>query len=480
MNKVLLVDSDEEACKLYQLILRNSCELHICKTIEEAQLFINSTEVKVVIADSMQVSTSVLEFLEQLANNKPDIQRILVTVNTAYHLIGEAINKCRIFQYISKPLEPKKLIMIVQKAIEQYDLNIENIKLLKELKNKNKELSRANKELKLEEEKFRKLYYESPDSIFIIQRNGTVLDLNYKSSTIFNKKETSLNPFSLYSLVAVSKLEIFNQYLSKITSGIPTMIEFKLKTKENQWVDYEINGLQIIYKGKQAYMLTCRDLSERKAWEKQKLHSIIQTEEKERRRFSQELHDGIGPLLSTTKLYLQWFNRPDAKLKKSIIISKMEETLDETIKSVREISNNISPNTLQNFGLNTALKTFIARVSQASSINFEYKNKVDRKLPRDIEVTLYRLICECINNSIKHAEASQIIITILDQQDVVNVNFSDNGKGFNVDEILSSNKGNGLLNMKSRVLSLGGSYEITSSKDNGTQIYLSFNCNDQI
>ena len=239
--------------------------------------------------------------------------------------------------------------------------------------------------------------------------------------------------------------------------------------------DYEVASYSFKYRGNMAYMLSFRDISERKEMRKKMMQAIIETEEMERRRFAQELHDGIGPLLSTTKLYLQWFNMPKAKLDKSVLISKMEETLEETILSLREISNNISPNTLLSFGLKVALKNFIGRINNVSGITFEYDCSIPERLEKQNEITIYRLICELINNSLKHSQAKNIKIFINGNDNSVEVNYEDDGKGFDVKEVMKENKGSGLVNIINSVESLGGQYKIMSAKGEGTRFEVHLN-----
>jgi signal transduction histidine kinase len=235
-----------------------------------------------------------------------------------------------------------------------------------------------------------------------------------------------------------------------------------------------MNGHAIHFQGTDALLLIMRDLTERKETEKKVLQAIIQTEESERRRFAQELHDGIGPLLSTAKLYLQWILKPNAKIDTEVALHKIEETLEETIASVREVSNNLSPNTLVNFGLEAAIKTILERINDISDISCKLNVDIDQRLPFDLEATIFRIVGESINNSIKHARAKNINIQINKTESVVYVNYQDDGVGFDVESVMKASKGNGLSNMKSRVVSMGGEIELVSHIDFGTKISFKF------
>lgn len=204
------------------------------------------------------------------------------------------------------------------------------------------------------------------------------------------------------------------------------------------------------------------EMNKNKEIQQQMLDSVINTEEKERKRISTDLHDGLGPVLSAINLYFQaYVDAPDKQ--KSKIQVDLQKIIEEAIKDVSRISQNISPSLVENEGLITALKVFINRISGSSKIKFNLKlHEVNRFEPKN-ELTLYRAITELINNTIKHSKASNIDIEITIKGNNLRVSYHDNGIGFNIDRILLNNNGMGLKNIQSRIKSLGG-YVIYKSK----------------
>ncbi len=472
LNKdiLLIVDSNAITIKLYKLIFRDAYELMIAKDSDEALQLLKDNEVKVVLADCLQTSDSVVNLFETMIHEGLHAQRI-ITVNQSDHvLIMDAINRGKIFSYVTKPIDNKSLLVVVRNAFEQYELQKSNHELVYTLKANNIELKALLKDLEREEAKFRNIFNASPDPIFIIDANTVILESNQYAQDQFSYSNEALINIPLTAFIHEADVQKALEYVIQLKEVGNTMCEIRMITNKNTKCDFEINGYPLIYQGAKAIMITLRDLSERKEMEKKVLHSVIQTEEKERRRFAQELHDGIGPLLSTTKLYLQWFNKPNLKMDKNVIIAKMEETLEETINSLREISNNISPNTLMSFGLNTALKTFVNRIRNVSDITIRYTDNLTLKLKPELEVTAYRLICECLNNSLKHSEASVIELSVFNEEDVFYINYQDNGVGFEPESVMAKANGTGLLNMKTRVQSMGGQIDVQSSQGHGTVI----------
>jgi signal transduction histidine kinase len=171
-------------------------------------------------------------------------------------------------------------------------------------------------------------------------------------------------------------------------------------------------------------------------------------------------------------MYVQWLAKPNAKIDKSEIIPDIEKLLDEAINSIRDISFKISPHILQNFGLAEALEAFAKKIRISNQIQIEISAI---KIPRIGEITetiLYRILCECINNTIKHADAQNININIDIANDYLIVFYSDDGRGFNVEERLQDKNGIGLLNMQSRLKSINGHVNFLSTPGKGTDIYI--------
>ncbi len=475
---ILVIEKDPDNTKLFSLIFRNQeFQVLYSQKIKDAKKLIDRFEIKLIISDIINTDGDIVDFYEKVEHSYPHIKRMLLTDYIDNEKLSDAINRGRIFNYLPKPIDPKKLIVVIKNALDQYNLSKRNEGLVTDLKAKNIELVNLLQELKNEEEKFRNIFNSSPDPSFIIQKDGSILLANHSAQQFCCKKNKECKYSSIFELVYSDSPINLKNYILDVNSNTNSTLEVFIDLGDRNRIKYyELKGYTLNYKGEECIRITLRDISVKKEMEQKVIQTIIQTEEKERRRFAQELHDGIGPLLSTTKLYLQWFNKPESKMDKGIIISKMEETLEETVASIREISNNLSPNTLNSFGLGAALKTFINRIRNVSDINFIYNNKLTKRLDEHIEITIYRLICELINNSIKHSEAKRVNIQIEDNKDI-EILYYDDGKGFDVVEKLKSGKGAGLMNLSTRVQSLGGLYNIDSKPGKGTKVHIKLSAN---
>lgn len=208
---------------------------------------------------------------------------------------------------------------------------------------------------------------------------------------------------------------------------------------------------------------------ERNRSEKRLLNAVLQTEERERRRFAKDLHDGLGPLLSSVKMSISALLQQNPKKESLPIIENTNIVINEAITSIKEISNNISPHILTNFGLVSALKNFTHKINETKSIKIIVSANFDNeRFESNLEIILYRATCELITNTIKHASAKQINIDIAKHRNTITINFTDDGKGFVQSDSEAEAKGMGLSNISSRIKSINGVFVISSIPGEGT------------
>jgi signal transduction histidine kinase len=204
--------------------------------------------------------------------------------------------------------------------------------------------------------------------------------------------------------------------------------------------------------------------------EKRVLNAIINTEENERKRFAKDLHDGLGPLLSTVKMSLSALNQKIIDNSGTVILSNTNHLVNEAINTIKDISNNLSPHVLSNFGLASAIGAFTTKINQTRAIKIDFKSNMEnQRLENDKEVVIYRAACELINNSISHSGASRIEIELNKHEKFVTLQFYDNGRGFDTSILgTEDNKGMGLSNIETRVKTVEGVFILESTPGRGT------------
>ncbi len=220
----------------------------------------------------------------------------------------------------------------------------------------------------------------------------------------------------------------------------------------------------------------------RRQTEKMFLNTIIQTEEKERKRFAKDLHDGLGPLLSTVKMSVSSLSQMKKDEASREIVENTEIVINEAIKSLKEISDNLSPHVLNNFGLVRALNNFSNKINITKTIRINLESNLkDERFDSNVEVVLYRVVCELINNTIKHAKAKKIDISLTKADDYLTIVYQDDGKGFNVARVIEqpASSGMGFSNIYSRINSLKGEINIESEHKKGTWVTIKVKMHDE-
>lgn len=206
------------------------------------------------------------------------------------------------------------------------------------------------------------------------------------------------------------------------------------------------------------------------------LEATIDTQENERRRIAQDLHDDIGATLSAVKLGMNFLHGQLDKASEAATYStETKSLLDEAISNVRRLSKELLPATLEEFGLKSALDELCRKLDLASdtSIVFLHEGMEDTRYHQKLELGLYRATQESLNNAIKHSQANEIKVELDLQDDEINLLIRDNGIGFDINEVAQrKDKGLGLKNIESRVSMADSTVKIDSALGKGTKVFI--------
>lgn len=198
--------------------------------------------------------------------------------------------------------------------------------------------------------------------------------------------------------------------------------------------------------------------------------SLLQGQENERARLSREMHDGLGPLLTSLKMMIQRIRIDPAEKE------KIKGMLDDTISEVRRMTYNLMPQALADFGVAAALNHLVKVTSKASGIDIRYTHSMqEKRLPDQVNTGIYRIAQEALNNALKHSGAREIKMSITQFDDRISFYFEDDGKGF---DTRNPEPGLGLINIRERCRILNGIINIESSKA-GTVIEMEIPINEQ-
>lgn len=325
------------------------------------------------------------------------------------------------------------------------------------------------------EKKYLELADLLPQIVFECDKDGKILFLNSNGL-----KALKLTRIDIQNGINISKLIIegerqrfWDDFLYSREGGLNKGQEYFVSTynQKQQRIPMMFYMSQILVDDKSIGVRgIVIDITEQKILEQKLLGAVIQTEDKERQRFSEDLHDGLGPLLSTIKLYFNQLHlREVTKSEKEALLKTTFDLLDEAIATTKAIANNILPGTISDYGLFAALKAFCNRIESTGIINFDLHNNLESRLSINIENTLYRIFIELVNNTLKHAHASLISISIIEHDDVIEISYSDDGIGLNWDE---KHSGLGLENIKNRCKSIGANLSFNTKKSEGFRVLI--------
>jgi len=343
-----------------------------------------------------------------------------------------------------------------------------------------------------------------------------------KSSSI-NSWEQLAGAYSLHGLIALSKNQHFvfqsynnkrdsiellavNDRIMKNIQDLETKYETEkkmrqinqleqeksqqeLKLTRNRFVLITLGGVTITiliigfllirgYSQKQLILKQEKELSEKRIseLENEKLlevaEAVLKGQDQERTRLARDLHDGLGGMLSGIKL--SFLNLMETKARNTDdkqLLHRSVDMLDGSIRELRRVAHNMMPEILLKFGLDTALRDYCEKISESGTLSISYQsfNLENIQVGQTIQITIYRIVQELINNVVKHAGASNVFVQLARIDTRLTISVEDDGCGFDV-SILDQSPGIGWANTRNRVDYLLGKIDIQSSKNKGTAV----------
>ncbi len=203
--------------------------------------------------------------------------------------------------------------------------------------------------------------------------------------------------------------------------------------------------------------------------QRDRLKIALDAQEQERRNIAQDLHDEVGSRLATLKLYVSSLTN---YLKKSPESDKLKQEVFDIIHislvDIRRLLRELSPRTLEQYGYVAAVEELVDKINATDQIHVTFEcRRLVNQLPKNIETGLYRITQELLNNSLKHAAASEIVISVIPSGKVISFFYSDNGRGFDFTE---AKKGLGIGNVRSRVSVLEGQMKWFTKPGEGLEV----------
>jgi len=196
------------------------------------------------------------------------------------------------------------------------------------------------------------------------------------------------------------------------------------------------------------------------------LNAVFETQESERKRLAEDLHDSVGQVLSAIKLNLHRLDKVIESDNPKSLLSDTRMLTDECIQEIRNIIHNVLPPVLTDFGLVDALQALCERLESNTDIKITFTKELpSERFPSEIEVTLYRIAQELFGNAVKHSGATAIQLHLARENGALMMSFSDNGVGFDPENV---KHGFGLKNLESRAQFINGKIHTYTKPHSGT------------
>ncbi|MBD0399937.1 PAS domain-containing protein [Flammeovirga sp. EKP202] len=258
------------------------------------------------------------------------------------------------------------------------------------------------------------------------------------------------------------------------TSGLHDSI-YRLKTKNGQYKWIHTKGKAVAFSDKNVPLRivgTMSDITERMKQEEKIVDAILETEDKERSRIAREIHDGLQQTMSTSLMSFEKV-RSTVDFEETKINERFQmgyQYLKKAIEESRTLAHNLMPKIVNDNGIVAAIESLLTALQPSSNTEFNFDQNIhENRLKLAVEMTLYRITQEALNNVIKYANASKCNIQLLKHSDVLLLTIDDDGEGFVVEEKI---KTFGINSMRTRAESIGAYFEINSQLQRGTQILI--------
>lgn len=336
--------------------------------------------------------------------------------------------------------------------------------------------------LRESEERYRELFENSSDALYVHDMSGTYTSVNRATERLFGYARGDLlgKHFSTY-IRTDSEHHVCGKLCRKLEESSETTYEAEIVTGEGRQIPVEVSSRLIFANGAAVGVQGCvRDISERKrvqAAARTYSRHVIEAQEAERRRISRELHDQVGQILTAVKMNLHslWEKCTAPEILASI--QDNMEVIDEAVDQVRDLSVDLRPLLLDDFGLPVALRWYLDRQAKRCAIATEFTTHSlceDDRFSSELETACFRIVQEAVTNVVRHARATHIVVTLERNGSDLVLGISDNGMGFDLGVLRNGAATLGLRGMEERVQALGGLMTINSAPSLGTEIFAHF------
>lgn len=328
-------------------------------------------------------------------------------------------------------------------------------------------------------EYFSSIFNAVTDLVFVVDEKGGIKDVNQSVSTLLRYSHDRLLRSSIIDVFNIGHSGTFNIIKKELAKGSGNFVIESELVKEEGEVVFGLFSCSKLFDrlGEfSGYLISVKDITAQKENEKLILKTIIATQGAEQRRVADDLHDSLGQELSMAQLMLSNFGRFEVEDKEFYnLLELCNEILDNSISHLREICFDLMPNVLVKGGLESALEELVGKLQVSDKIDVDFVSTENfPRLFSELEIVIYRIVQEFINNMIKHSNADCLNIYLIEHDNQIEVTLSENGQGFDMAKLDNVRENRGISNIRTKVTAYNGVYEINSVPGKGTELWVKF------
>lgn len=350
----------------------------------------------------------------------------------------------------------------------------------KNIKKSLQKIDKTEKKLEISEKKFETLFDNSSDEIYVLDLQGNIIEVNQVACKTLGYNRQEFLQKNIREIKKSKYRELVSKNISKIINTGFATYESEHVCKNGNSILVEMKSKLIDYEGQKVILSVARNIEQRKEMEKKIISTVIKTEEKERKKFAADLHDELGPILSTIKLYSDLLkSKPINDEKSKDLINDIDGLTDMAISTAKDLQNRITPTILHEFGLATAIAEFCNYINKTKQIKISVDtSSYTEKVESFIETIIFQVTKELINNTLKHSKAQNIKIELKVLNNQLILYYKDDGIGFNFEEMTKSTQGLGLNNIVNKVKTIKGACDFNSRAGKGMFVLINIKLNN--
>ena len=463
---ILVIEDNPADFFLIESMLRSSTinikGIHQASRVSVACSILETQAIEIIILDLSLPDSFGIESFLQIKSLARHIPVIILTGLAESGIAIEALQQGAQDYLVKGEFKTDLLVRAIQYSIERKN---------------------AEEKIIISEEKYRQIFYKNPFPAWIYDlQDLRILEVNDAAIQVYGYSREEFLELTNES-IKLDKNIAMKQGVYNMASHEDQGRLCRHKSKNGKIIMAEITRYDVNFAGKTAGQVVINDITEKFRLEKelgkqqaskqqQITEAVFNAQEKERKGIGEELHDNINQILAASRLYLDCaVSQPEERLS---LIRLGITNITLAIEEIRKLSKELIIPAFIKSAFRLSLEDLTTPIRQAKKINLklETEDMDEANLSESLKITIYRIIQEQLNNILKYAEASEVMIRITCAPDCILLLVSDNGKGF---DTLAGRKGVGITNITSRAEMFNGKVKIDSSPGNGCRLEVKLN-----